>query len=545
MKVNAWSSTEEWDQVKKWVHSDNVLELQKAHDTILAWRSRVNRLPAGVETTLCLLQALLSAGSGNPSSVVLTVSAAINRFLNLVTHSGLNMLGLSKYHDVAKVFKIPGWIVDVRHETNHGYMPCKQVMLSALAFAIRWIRLNYWASDEKGCANREDLDSRQYYVNIHNLLDCYRYLKIYLIWGNQHVGELKDQAELYDHICQAWEAGNGVKKRKTENIDQVRIKDGVNLIRNQIHSVVSGLGDSADKVEALMANLVEDEMLIPDEDFLNSLQEEDDIKGQLPKNLVKSWSDILKLLAEQRLLPTLLKALLTRICRSSRDKRKQKIASSWIMDILRSLTSQKAKHQGKSRLLDLEKQGPSESWNDFVKVALETPDEYLLTMLPHLSLIMSPPMTKSQESEITQLIQLAIGKESRIKAGEEVLEIKTFQNLPIQRPSIKSWTKADHVDWSKIPLGLCPGQSCMKTWQHLDFSDIRPGWSTSGQTDCMDFLHNYDHDQVEQVDWDALTSDQYGEQFQSGSKTPPQSNVPAFYRNSYSVPAKGKRKWSR
>ena len=80
----------------------------------------------GVETTLCLLEGAVCLALHVPSSN-LTLSTCVNRFLNLVSHTGFNLSGLTKYYDVAKKFRIPDWIVDVRHETTHGHLPSKQV----------------------------------------------------------------------------------------------------------------------------------------------------------------------------------------------------------------------------------------------------------------------------------------------------------------------------------------------------------------------------------------------------------------------------------
>ena len=80
----------------------------------------------------------------------LTLSTCINRFLNLVSHTGFNLSGLTKYYDVAKKFRIPDWIVDVRHETTHGYLPSKQVgSLTALReslFCLRAKRSQHYKS---------------------------------------------------------------------------------------------------------------------------------------------------------------------------------------------------------------------------------------------------------------------------------------------------------------------------------------------------------------------------------------------------------------
>ena len=62
----------------------------------------------GVETTHCLLSAILL--ETNENAHVLALSAAINRFLNLISHAGMNMFNLTKYYDVARHLAIPRYV---------------------------------------------------------------------------------------------------------------------------------------------------------------------------------------------------------------------------------------------------------------------------------------------------------------------------------------------------------------------------------------------------------------------------------------------------
>ena len=105
-------------------------------------------LTTGVETSLCLLEGALAAAAssedGGPPWLHLTASTCINRFLNLASHTGFHLLGLTKYYDVARTFHIPDWIVDVRHETTHGHMPSRQVSASdPLTFMITAIFIGF------------------------------------------------------------------------------------------------------------------------------------------------------------------------------------------------------------------------------------------------------------------------------------------------------------------------------------------------------------------------------------------------------------------
>ena len=170
---------------------------QRAVEEIMIWKSRTDRLAAGVETTLCLLLGALAHANiavqqdvTGDAHVCLTLATAVNRFLNLISHTGFNLLGLTKYYDVAERFGIPDWIVEVRHETTHGHMPSKELLLDALAFCLKWINQNYWipelkklsqsGSDEDQTTDIEDEEGSirkgLMYENLHRLFYFYRYL---------------------------------------------------------------------------------------------------------------------------------------------------------------------------------------------------------------------------------------------------------------------------------------------------------------------------------------------------------------------------------
>ena len=39
---------------------------------------------------------------------------------------------------------------------------------------------------------------------IRTWLECFQYLRIYSIWGNETLGELKNDSDTYDHIISLW-----------------------------------------------------------------------------------------------------------------------------------------------------------------------------------------------------------------------------------------------------------------------------------------------------------------------------------------------------
>ena len=355
LSENHFRGNEDFEDVTS---NDPVNLFLMAIQEINIWKARTNKLAAGIETTLCLLHGAIAYAKSTENSnynskaaVQLCLATAINRFLNLICHTGFNLFGLTKYYDVAEKFSIPDWIVEVRHETAHGHMPSEELLLDALAFSLRWIVLNYWVPEYKNIhRDTNDIntstDPNSYikntsiYNKINKLLDCYRYLKLYTIWGGvQKVSDLKDQAELYEHVIEHLEVllptaktrtGDSVKtqqfsgglktsqnqkepknsKKKSKQfikdtyksalraeLDDLRIGSAMNLIQDKIHSIICSLnnrqgGTEYNKIDchkSIITNLVYEELMLPSREFFNSLADHDSSDNQSSRNDI--WTE--------------------------------------------------------------------------------------------------------------------------------------------------------------------------------------------------------------------------------------------------------------
>ena len=442
--VSADKYLQDKHRIKDHANKNPAVLYLRAIEEINTWKTRANKLPSGVETSLCLLTgAITYANSTNKTdcssteTVRLCLATAINRFLNLVCHTGFNLFGLTKYYDVAEKFAIPDWIVDVRHETAHGHMPSEELLLDALAFSLRWIVLNYWVPEYKNYTGQNIYDNlindetsylkeTPIYKKINSLLDCYRYLKLYTIWGGvQKLSDLKDQDEIYEHVMEHLEIllpiskksfesddekqslsnehnllqnqkspkSNKKKKKQLNNdtsktsvrsdLNELRIGNAMNLIQDKINSTICSLnnrqgGSAYNKLDchkSIIANLLYEELMLPNRDFFNSLMDNDSFDNQssgtniwkeenlhenlrsisnnshfkplkLPKDLIYLWSEILKMIAingPEELLSDLLYTLHEVSGSHSADLSDKNIiqrclASAWICEICESLS---------------------------------------------------------------------------------------------------------------------------------------------------------------------------------------------------------------
>ena len=146
--VVAWSNTAEFAAVAEWVLSGQAGKMRRAKRTIKKWQLRSDRLPAGAETSLYLIEAVLAAHDNvlHADSLSLLLASAINRFLNLVSHIAEHKFDLSKYFDAAQRFSIPDWVVRIRHETTHGAMPGLETLKMGLDYCMKWTRDSFLVS---------------------------------------------------------------------------------------------------------------------------------------------------------------------------------------------------------------------------------------------------------------------------------------------------------------------------------------------------------------------------------------------------------------
>ena len=108
----------------------------------------------GVECTLHLLEPLLTLHSSTTTTATTLSSrhlssAALNRFLNLVSQLCERRFALTKFTDAAARARLPQWLVRLRHECAHGEVPGALELRDGLEFCARWIVENYWRREKE------------------------------------------------------------------------------------------------------------------------------------------------------------------------------------------------------------------------------------------------------------------------------------------------------------------------------------------------------------------------------------------------------------
>ena len=123
--------------------------------------------------------------------------------------------------------------------------------------------------------------------------------------------------------------GEPKKKKKYQTGDDLNIHDSAVYLRNQVDKIIRQKDTL--EIQAILTTLCNDELLIPDEDMINSLVEGKDDNAILPRNLVKIWSDILSMISQAGFLPNLLDKLTNT---QFEDPFSKRVSEAWISRIL-------------------------------------------------------------------------------------------------------------------------------------------------------------------------------------------------------------------
>ena len=228
------------------------------------------------------------------------------------------------------------------------------------------------------------------------------------------------------------------------DLSKIKIREAIASIRNELHSLLSRRTDKKSNV-AVVTTLVDEHLLLSDRDFVESLLEEDEVDSKLlmsirqnatlPRNLAKSWSDILRLLSEAGLLPSLVQCLYEvsgDLNPKHQDSFSKDLAAAWICDILRTLENKSAaannnttpsKNKSKQKFVSKSdvKEVNSLSlnfvdyksdpvWQSLFEHIILNPNERTSAMLPHVFKMLENCPTQSEEKKIQDMMEIFLGR---------------------------------------------------------------------------------------------------------------------------------------
>jgi len=419
LTITPWATHDEWEVVRDLVMARDI----EAVKYIQVWGARVGRLPAGVETTHSLLVALTSV-----PHTPLSLATAVNRFLNHISHLAMNMWGLTKLHEAGSVLAVPEWLVELRHETTHGQMPGVTVLRAAVQFGLAWLDTHYWGEQSKGEVV-EMVGQDQEEAQIHKLLECYMYLKVYQVWGTERMTELQKQEEVWTHLEGLWTVVRG-----NHRLESISVKQAVGLVKTELCNLCEG----EEGVEMLADVLVREDLLVPEKDFLESLDGGEDVESQgevnVPKQLVIIWSDFVHMVDKLVGSKILIEKLLERMKNTELTGRE--IAAAWVVILaegMAGLSSNKVLSINKEQV-DLD---TLERW-------LDRPNLMVLQLCGILCEVAG--VGDGRRGRVEHLVKVAVGGKVENTGVETGSNIYTESDLNGEEEDDKDESKA-HTGW--------------------------------------------------------------------------------------------------
>ena len=389
------------------------------------------------------------------------------------------------------------------------------------------------------------------YSSLHDLLDCYMYLKLYSIWGTERLGHLRDQVVLYQHVTKLWkDVGNtrvpsAAKRSRTNrpDVDQVLISDAVNVLREDFDRRLKKcceIGDEEQTAEILAFALINDQLLFPSDEFVQSVKEGGEHEGKIPNALIRIWAPVLNVVASRGMSPQLCRGLMATA--KEMDSRSH-YAAEWIDIILaplpeREVATGKKRRDRKSNDAIAVPEPPllgndSAKWRTLLEETLMSPNRATLGFLPKLLRLQRPRLAAGKEKSLLALMgsYLAERKASASKGdgeGANEAEMKTLSDVVPDGDGAR-WTSVDTCapEWRVCPLGALPEQADQ---------DLDSGWMEDEMDETVT-AKDSPYFEVAPLDWPSLMLDEEERRTRSKKKCPgfdsdpDGENVPAFYRS--------------
>lgn len=492
LEVTAWQNYQEWNHIR-----DLVLKKDKsALDYIDVWNSRTSKLPIGVEATKVLLKASFDMNND------LTLSMGISSFLKHMTHIGMKVYQAEQFAAVARILSIPEWVIEVRNEFTHGVMPSLFILRSAFHVCWSWIVLNYW-HEKKTSYEKIYTSVNKYTDRASSLLDLYMYLKIYSIWGTKSLQNIATEEAVFNHMQDLWAS---CVKQNGNNLVQYSVSQALECVKLEMKQL-----RIKSKVKAEI--LVDQDLLIPEQDFLKCLSKEGEMESEcvvIPNILLAVWRSTIQNIDAKVGAKVLIDLLVKNIEREDVDEYVKEYSCAWIVELVEALL-------GQSNQLTLKKDHGCtmtdlESW-------LQHGSRFTLMLLPCFTSLV--PVSNAKCKLLHKLLSAASGESAtKNKTNYDHKKLFTLDDLQDTKENSKidsNWVRQNSISWQKGSLFQTFGS---ETWEPLWLESTCEWESVDPETICYE-VDKLDVD-VERIVWPA-PSHQY--------ESPQVDHVlPPFYR---------------
>ncbi|XP_018365684.1 PREDICTED: uncharacterized protein LOC108762919 isoform X2 [Trachymyrmex cornetzi] len=333
------------------------------------------KLPVGVDCTLSILQVCLrdrewtsKIDSGElpmycENDLSLMYSTTIMRFLNYFSNIGHTKQ--TSMFKIASQLKIPEWIVELRHETAHGFkLPSIGVLRIAINILLHWLHDEYWAPEARAMEKcylkegEEVLEEEESEIeNFTNMIEIWTAVSLYVNADYKLVSDLPETQlrEILQDLCTYMLSEY---KSKTSDNDEneyisvykrtVKIDKEYNLQTAKtllLAKISVDLNESSstmcEKSNTICNALCKNKVFLPNVDIMRIFRQQEkkniNLKRRiLPLKLLRFWKYVIFLLHEKEMLETLLFKLFNIVNQEHEDKERRNLAALWISSIFYS-----------------------------------------------------------------------------------------------------------------------------------------------------------------------------------------------------------------
>ena len=170
--ITAWYSNDECSAILSDLFSQSPSKKHYSLGVLCAWAARLgNKLPVAIECTYSLIasqRALLDEHIPY-SEAVSRAANALTRALFLLTekqqHQRASFRADSNartplpLHVLAEELGVPEWVVEIRHDSVHGRLASRPLLLRATELLIDAVRKHYWDALKRQCSSSSDSQS--------------------------------------------------------------------------------------------------------------------------------------------------------------------------------------------------------------------------------------------------------------------------------------------------------------------------------------------------------------------------------------------------
>lgn len=231
----------------------------------------------------------------------------------------------------------------------------------------------------------------------------------------------------------------------SKNLEQdPNIPESAVFLRNQIEKVILRQKNHRE-IKVVIKTLVHDQLLIPEKDYLEALIEGKDDSKDLPRNLIKVWSDVIAMISNAGYLPELLEEL------HEAPQDAHKTSQVWISRILNQVANPNVK-----MLKIANKDEQQDKWNDFVQDRI-IKRKLKIHDLEVLGKIHEPVLSKNQIDKLRNLLNtFQTHDQNGHESIEDATDVKTVQDLCPKEPYPTSiWSKTvQEPDFGHLNLDI-------------------------------------------------------------------------------------------